>query len=97
MVAVFTHSSICPSLLRPQSVFSGPGATLRAESFCKQREREGSVTARTSQIFQGLTGQQPRQLGEDTASLPVTSGTRQNTQPFFRGPPQKQPSSYKPG
>lgn len=40
MVAVFTHSSICPSLLRPQSVFSAPGASLRAESFCKQRERE---------------------------------------------------------
>lgn len=58
MVAVFTHSSICPSLLRPQSVFSAPGATLRAVSFCQQREREreGPVSATTSQLFQGLTG-----------------------------------------
>lgn len=56
MAAVFTHSSICPSLLRPQSVFSAPGATLRADCFCKQKEREGPVSATSSQLFQGLTG-----------------------------------------
>lgn len=38
--AVFTYSSRCLSLFRPQLVFSTPGPALRVDSFCRQREKK---------------------------------------------------------